>query len=680
MKKTFNLLIMFFCLQVAAQEPISDTIRREAVIVKGFETGRPLLTTAAPVYVATQKDFNRYPGTSLVPVVNQSPGVRMEERSPGSYRLSVRGSLLRSPFGVRNIKVYLAGIPFTDAGGNTYISLLDVQMMERLEILKGPSGITYGAGTGGTLLLNETGIQQEERHGTQIQASINGGSYNSFGEHLRVQQQENKYGISVQQSRFQSDGYREHSALRRDAVMFQTRFQPKTSNQWNLFLLYGNLHYETPGGITLEQMNLNPRLSRQRSGAIPSAMEQHAGIYQQTLFSGISHKYIFNPRWQTNTSVFFAYTDFANPFITNYETRFETSGGGRSVVQYKNTSARFVLSTGVEAAITKSTVTNFGNRGGQKDTLQNKDYIDAIQAFAFVQTQTTITKNLLLDAGFSVNHFAYQYERVYAATGSGKRTFNAQWLPRAALLYRLTPRLSLYTSIGRGYSPPTIAEVRPDNQVLNTTLQPEAGTNTEAGLRGHFFNGRLFADVSAYHFRLRNTIVRRTSAAGDYFINAGSTKQKGIEFYGYSVVYKGKKTEQVKIFTSITLNHYHFNDYTIASSVFDGKKITGVPGETITMGADVFLANGWYLNATGTYTSSLPLTDDNLVTAESFYLLGCRAGYRCTINKFSIDVFAAGNNLLNERYSPGNDLNALGKRYYNPGAARNFTAGVKIKR
>ena len=34
------------------------------------------------------------------------PGVRMEERTPGSYRLSIRGSLLRSPFGIRNVKVY----------------------------------------------------------------------------------------------------------------------------------------------------------------------------------------------------------------------------------------------------------------------------------------------------------------------------------------------------------------------------------------------------------------------------------------------------------------------------------------------------------------------------------------------------------------------------------------------
>ena len=79
----------------------------------------------------------------MLPAVNLVPGVRMEERSPGSFRLSVRGSLLRSPFGVRNIKVYWNDIPFTDAGGNTYFNLVDPNSIRQIEILKGP-GSSWG--------------------------------------------------------------------------------------------------------------------------------------------------------------------------------------------------------------------------------------------------------------------------------------------------------------------------------------------------------------------------------------------------------------------------------------------------------------------------------------------------------------------------------------------------------
>ena len=35
--------------------------------------------------------------------------------------------------------------------------------------------------------------------------------------------------------------------------------------------------------------------------------------------------------------------------------------------------------------------------------------------------------------------------------------------------------------------------------------------------------------------------------------------------------------------------------------------------------------------------------------------------------------------ILNEFYSSGNDLNAAGRRYYNPSPLRNFFAGVSLK-
>lgn len=677
----FILFILLSCFTLQAQEDIPDTIRQEAVVVKGFETARPLLATAAPVFVATQKDINRYANTSMVNVVNQAPGVRMEERSPGSYRLSVRGSLLRSPFGVRNIKVYLAGIPFTDAGGNTYVNLLDVNMISHLEILKGPSGITYGAGTGGTLLLNEPAAFNPAAATHQVRASVTGGSYNTFGEHASYRKNSKKNSFNIQQSHFQSDGYREHSSLRRDAVLLHNTFSQNKSNRWDVFVMYGNLHYETPGGITLQQMEANPKLSRQRAGAIPSAIEQQIGIYQQTIFTGISNKQDIGKYWSSNTSVFFAYTDFANPFITNYETRFEKSGGMRSVLNHNHPSEKFNLNIGVEAAKTGSQVTNFGNRGGTKDTLQNKDNINATQGFAFAQAQLYIAPALIVDAGVSLNHFSYDYERVYPATNEGKRKFKLQLLPRVSLLYRVNQSFSLYSSVSRGYSPPAIAEVRPDNQVLNTTLQPEAGTNVETGFRGYLwpslYGGKLYVDVSAYHFRLKNTIVRRSDLSGDFFVNAGSTKQEGIELYLNGSLFK-KRNAELKLLASITLNKYRFDDYKIVNTVFDGNRITGVPDKIYTLGADI-VVKGWYLNATATYTSSIPLTDDNSIVAESFYLLNARTGYRFMVKKMSVDLFITGNNLLDELYSPGNDLNAMGRRYYNPGAKRNFVGGVMIK-
>src|SRR4051812_2281599 len=89
-------------------------------------------TTAAAIIDSTKMALMSE--TSLVTAVNTVPGLRMEERSPGSYRLSIRGSLLRSPFGVRNVKIYIDDYPLTDAGGNTYLNVIAMNAINNIEI------------------------------------------------------------------------------------------------------------------------------------------------------------------------------------------------------------------------------------------------------------------------------------------------------------------------------------------------------------------------------------------------------------------------------------------------------------------------------------------------------------------------------------------------------------------
>jgi iron complex outermembrane receptor protein len=67
--------------------------------------------------------------------INQIAGARMEERSP-SYRISSRKHL-RSPFGVRNVKVYLDDFILSDASGNTYFNVVSPELINRMEIYKG---------------------------------------------------------------------------------------------------------------------------------------------------------------------------------------------------------------------------------------------------------------------------------------------------------------------------------------------------------------------------------------------------------------------------------------------------------------------------------------------------------------------------------------------------------------
>jgi iron complex outermembrane receptor protein len=59
--------------------------------------------------------------------------------------------------------------------------------------------------------------------------------------------------------------------------------------------------------------------------------------------------------------------------------------------------------------------------------------------------------------------------------------------------------------------------------------------------------------------------------------------------------------------------------------------------------------------------------------------LQAKLGKDVTFSKMQLKLFAGADNLLNELYSLGNDINAFGSRYFNPAPARNYYAGVSIK-
>jgi iron complex outermembrane receptor protein len=254
--------------------------------------------------------------------------------------------------------------------------------------------------------------------------------------------------------------------------------------------------------------------------------------------------------------------------------------------------------------------------------------------------------------------------------------------PRFAASYAITNHVSFYATISKGFSPPTLAEVRPSTGVINFTLQPEYGWNYEAGFKGSLLKNRLDYNASFYYFELKHAIVdQRDSTGADYYINSGGTIQKGVEVWLNAHVLNDQKKfiSTLNIWNSFSYQPYRFDEYVIGSSVYSGNKVTGVPRVINVSGVDIKTRNDFYSNITFNYTSSIPLNDANSVYAKPYYLLQMKIGKKIILNKCAIDVFAGADNLLNEVYSLGNDINAFGGRYFNPAPERNYYGGVKFE-
>jgi iron complex outermembrane receptor protein len=660
---------------VAQQESrLADSTKvLSEVVIEAYQYDRTLSEIPASIGLVNEKDIQRFNATSILPAINTVPGVRMEERSPGSYRLAIRGSSLRSPFGVRNVKVYWNGLPFTDAGGNTYINLFDQTSFQQAEIVKGPGTSLYGAGTGGVLLLKNT----PAKSGASIGATV--GSYGLLQYNAQANLQDENTSIRIGYAHQESDGYRQQTKMARDVIQAQGDFAVNEKGTLSTSILYSDLYYQTPGALTRQLFDADPKQARPSGAAGPGAVEQHATIYNKTFYSGLSYNYRWNNKWSNRTGVYGTVTKFDNPTIRNYERRAEQGFGGRTNTQYDFTKGK--VNFGGEYQHSFSPVKVYFNEAGQIGALQTDDEISINTYFAFAQAELFLPHNFFVTLGASLNKLNVDFIRLSDTPAfEADRNFDLVFSPRIALLKKVNSDLSIHASYSQGYSPPTVQELYPSAGYFDQSLKPERGNNIELGVRGTALNKTLSFDVVAYNFNLDETIVvRRLEDSGEYFVNSGETNQRGAEVQlGWSPTLAPQSLlADFRIWTSYTFNDYTFDNYEKDGVSFDGNDLTGVARNIGVAGIDALIALGLYVNVNYTYTDRIPLNDANTEYADSYSLLTGRAGFRKAWKNLSLDIFGGVDNALDEKYSLGNDLNAIGGRYYNAAPGINYFGGVK---
>lgn len=679
------LIISLLIFNSAMAQKISDIDSSqilENIIIKAYENNRKLIDVPAAVSLVTQTDLSRYNTTSILPAMNANPGVRMDERSPGSFRLSIRGSSLRSPFGVRNVKVYYDGIPYTDPGGNTYLNQLGFYNIQSVEIIKGPGGSLYGAGTGGVLLIKNDGGKFQP--GASVAYETGSYKTNNLNTNIKFGK-ENSYN-SINYQHQTSDGYRNNTALRRDVLTWDAVMKPNDKTQLQAHFLFGDLYYQTPGALTKKEYDLNARSARPAAGGFPSAEQAKAAIYQKTFLAGFSYEQKMSEDWKNTTTVYGAYSQMRNPSFRNYGRTSEPHFGGRTIFQFtkKLNNTLLTLNGGGEIQQSFNTQRIYNNKNGQTDSLQTDDEIYNNQAFVFFQANADLTNGWTFTAAASINRLTLHFTRLSVLPPvNDNRNFKNEITPRFAVLKKISQRVSVYGSIARGFSAPTTAEILPSINIFNTTLQAESGIDYEFGARGSLLKNKLYFDINAFFYKLKNAIVQRRDASGaDFFENAGSAKQYGLEtLLTYELINNELQFfNHLFIHASDTWNNFHYGTFKQLTNDFSGKKLPGVASQTVAAGFDVSTKVGIYSNTTFFYSGPIAMNDANTEYANPYYLLGMKIGYKHrSLKKFQWEIFTGVENILNEKYSLGNDINATGGRYYNVAPGRNYYAGIILE-
>jgi len=645
------------------------------VVISAFGQYRTETQALPSTHQLRGATLDRYNKTSFLQSINTLPGVRMEERSPGSYRLNIRGSSLRSPFGVRNVKVYFNGLPLTDAGGNTYFNQLAFHNIASMEIAKGPGGSMYGAGTGGLVLLNSLVPKQKG-----LEAEIMAGSFGLLQAMGSARWESNGKLQTAGISYTEQNGYRDHTNMRRMNASYSGEWVKKEFFNLQAHLLASDLQYQTPGGLNQAEYDANPRQARPKVGAQPSAQEAKAAIYQQNVMAGLTAQWKINDAWKSETGIYGAWAGVRNPAIRNYEERNEPGWGGRTTFQYAQTKPNYTDQwiTGAETQWGAFNTQVSTNNKGEKGTLLTNDDLNFFTWNAFTQWQRQYGNRWDLSAGISYFQNKVSILRKFpAGNEDAKRDYTNDWAPRVSVIFRPAKTLQFSGLVSRGFSPPTVSELLPSTGIISTNLQPEYGWNYELGVRWQTTDGKWSSGINFFLFDLQDALVqRRDSTGADFYTNAGGTRQQGIEWTGNFLFSRsaGYALQVFSLKSAYTYSHFRYTDYKQVANDFSGNTLPSVPSHTFSFLCDLQWRSSFFVQSTFYAASSIWLNDANSAKAEDYELVGLKTGFGKRLQ-----VYAGVENLLDKTYSLGNDINAFGGRYFNVAAGRNFYGGIKFR-
>ena len=650
----------------AQQEKDSATRLRE-VVIHAYGHDRDGLKAASATGHIDALDLESLNPQSAVQSVNTIPGVHMEERSPSSYRLNIRGSSLRSPFGIRNVKVYINDLPFTQPGGTTYLNQLGPLQFSGAEIIKGPGGSMYGSGTGGVVLL-----QPELQEHNGLKAGYTFGSYglhHFFAELTQINSKATQH-ISYQQTI--SSGYRDQSASDRKIVQWSSSNRINAQQKINITFLLGDLHYETPGALTLPEYTRAPSAARPAGGNFPSAVAAKASIDQSMFWWGIQLQSDLGWGIRNKTGIYAGYSELNNAAIRNYAFNQEPYGGVRSVFSMNHNIGTISMRTiaGIEWQTGTTATDVYDNNLGKPSMVQSRQDIGSTQGFVFAQASFS-WKSWELLLGLSTNTAIIKYQQRDQATDLWERRFSNGLMPRISLSRSLGVHTFAYVAFAKGFSPPATDELLPSGSSFNSNLQPEEGYNYEAGFRLRC-PPVFTAEINAYYFTLQHTIVqRRDAGGGDYYLNAGSTRQPGIEL---ALHYQNEHAGHLKYSfrTSYAFQPYYYQSFVREQEDYSGNVLPGLARHNLFAAARLDIASRYLLRLNYYYNSAIPLNDANTVYGQESHLLAAKAGISLFVKRSQFTFYVGADNLLDQQYSMGYDINAAGGRYYNAASPRNY--------
>ena len=624
------------------------------------------------------------PFRSASPLVNLSelmgsvPGLQIRDRQnfAQDLQLSVRGFGTRSTFGVRGVRILIDGIPATMPDGQGQAATASLTSARRIELLRGPLAQLYGNAAGGVLQvftkdppitpdrpeysLSAGGGSDRQRH---LAAAIAGG-----GETL---------GGLLDISNYSTDGFRDHSAARREQLNAKVLARPSNDTTLTgIVNLFNQPLAQDPLGLSHSQFDQNPRQ------VIPAArnFNTRKTIEQQQAGAVMEHKLSASDTLNARVYGGMRKVDQKLAFLNNGVVDLDRTYGGvgaswTHAMQVNQLPVRWTV--GIEADQLRETRKGFDNIGGNNGPLRRHEDDTARNTDVFGQIDWTFSQDWQAIAGIRASRVRFSVDdrlNPAASNTSGSVEYR-NTSPVAGLVWHANEALNVYANLGTGFETPTLAEsaYRPGGATgPNLALKASKSSQGEIGVK--LRSGRHIFDAALFEARSTDEIVSSQSSGGRaIFQNADRTRRRGVEA-SWSAKWPGLATR-----VAYTLLDARFwSPYLGAQGMVPaGNSLPGAPRHSLFADLEGSVMQGLKAGLEMRVESKTYVNDLNSDAAPGYAVFNARLSQEFQFNGVKLLLYGRLDNLFDRNYAGSVIVNDSNGRYFEPAPGRRLFVGLR---
>ena len=637
-------------------------------------------------------EIRRGQGLFLDDAINANiPGVSMYRRTVSAdqqfnirgYGNGVRGTNgVTSNFDGQGYKVYLNGIPITDAEGITLMDDIDFGSVGSVEVIKGPAGTQYGLAISGVVNL-KTITSEKGQSSISQEAMIGDYGLQRYTTSLKVGSENTSFLINY--GRQQCDGFMIHTNSTKDFVNFIAQFKASEKQSMNTYVGYSNSYDQRGGELSTGQydtLNYSGNQEYIKRNAHSNIVSFRAGVGQTYKFtenfanttsvfgSGVTNNVSSAGGWTDKNPINYgARTSF--DFNFNFKNGYKLTGSLGGEAQRQNATV-----VGYTMVPDSANLTGYYILGG----ITSDKYVISATYSVFTEWTLALPNNLSFTAGIGTAYMGIDLtDRFYVAANNKQSnkvplnysvSYDGMVSPHVAINKVFNQQISVYASYSKGYKAPTSALIFiPTINSINTTLRPEIGNQFEIGTKGNLLNNTLEYQLAIFDaiFSDKMTTIGVPTSTGTatsytYVANGGKQDDQGIEFLLKYTAYKSTDGffSLVRPFVNVAYSNFKYVDFKyqqlnaqkqVSEVDFSGNKVVNVPPVVFNAGVDVGINLGLYANANYNYRDGVPFTSDGANITKSYALLNAKLGFKHSLaDHFTFDAYFGANNITGVQY------------------------------